>query len=517
MNQQEEQEFISRLQKYKPANPSSNFKVALRERLHSTIASNEQSNQSSIKQLTFFTSMNKYILPIAIVAIVAASTGYWYSQNAGTNRALISLNSDNKLLPGKYSVTEVEQNSFGDLDKVSVIPGENQKRNQSGGGNGGTANGMGGGYAGISMSENSKMAAPMSDTSIVPPYGDAFRFVYEGDKLGDLTNMQPVMKRLKPQQDETLVSRIVQMFSFGLVDMSKFGSARIQNFSFLEDKEYGMGINVDLNYGSVNIYQNYEKWPQVEYRCDESYCGSYPKIKKEDVPTDAEAIAIADQFIKEYQVSLEGYGQPKVYDYGNNWRILYEQATDKSTFAFPESVNIVYPLTLEGKEVLDEGGNPTGIYITIDIRSRKVSNLYGLETKQFERSNYIGVTDKSRLMKVAERGGYHNAIYDGASRVVNLHLDTPTVEMVKIWYTTDYTKPGQDLYVPALVFPIKDWEKNNYWRKNVIVPLVQDILDNENPGGQPIPLTSPVADPVANVKGAATEPAVVQSVTVSSN
>jgi hypothetical protein len=497
MNQQEEQDFIARLQKFKPSLPSNNFKVAFREQLRDTIISKQQTNQSSIKQLTFFTSMNKYVLPIAILAIVVAGTGYWYAQNAGTNQPLISLDSGNKLLPGKYSVTEVAQNSFGDLDKVSVISGENQKRTQSGGGSGGSA---GNNPVSAGVAATDKMIAP-SDPSIMPPYGDTFRFVYEGEKLGELANMQPVMKRLKPQQDETLVSRIVQMFSFGLVDMSKFNNARIQNFSFMEDKEYGMGINVDLNYGSVSIYQNYEKWPQVEYRCDATYCGSYPRIKAEDIPTDEQALAIADQFIKDYQVSLEGYGQPKVYDYGTNWRILYERSSvDKSTFAFPETINVVYPLTLEGKEVLDEGGNPTGIYVTIDIRSRKVNNLYGLETKQFEKSNYIGVNDTDRLMKVAERGGYNNGLYDGGSnRVTNLHLDTPTVEMVKIWYTTDYTKPGQDLYVPALVFPIKDWEKNNYWRKNVIVPLVKDILDNEN-RSQPIPLGA-AAEPAANVKG----------------
>lgn len=495
MNQQEEQAYISRLQKYKQSQPRSSFTATLRERLHARIGIQSQDN-SLIKQLTFFSVMKKYILPIALVAVVAAGTGYWYSQNAATNQPLISLNSDNKLLPGKYSITEVEQNSFGDLDKVSIISGETQKRNQSGGGNAVTANSampVGG--------DAMKMMAP-SDTSSILPYGDSYRFVYEGETLKDLPSMQPVMKRLKPEQDASVVSRIVQMFSFGLMDMSKSNNARIQAFSVMEDKEYGMGVNVDLNYGSVNLYQNYDKWPRVDYRCDEKSCGSYPPITKDQVPSDEDAIAIASQFVSDYQISLEGYGQPRVYDYSTNWRILYERATpaDQSRFIFPETINIVYPLTLEGKEVLDEGGNLVGIYVTIDIRSRKVNSLYGLETKQYEKSNYIGVNDVSRIMRVAERGGYHNGLYDAAGKVTNLHLDTPTVEMVKVWYSKDPNQPGQDLYVPALVFPIKDWEKNNYWRKNVIVPLVQDILDNENPSPQPIPLSAQT-EPAANVKG----------------
>jgi hypothetical protein len=505
MNPQEEQEFISRLQKYKHSQPSQNFKVATREKLHQTIASRQQSGDARlIKPLTFFTLMKKFILPIAVLAVVALGTTYWYTNNAGTNKALITLNSDNKLLPGKYSVTEVDQNSFGDLDKVSIIQGENQKRTQSGGGNAGTATGMGGGYAGVSMAESPKMAAPQGDTSIYPPYGDTYRFVYEGDKIQDLASMQGVLKRLKPQQDQDLVSRIIQMFSFGLTDMSRFTNPRIQNFSFIEDKEYGMGLNVDLNYGSVNIYQNYEKWPQQEYKCDGSYCGTFPRIKESDVPTDDQAIAIAKQFINDYKISLEGYGNAMVYDYATNWRVLYAaEGTDKANFIFPDTVNVVFPLVLDGKEVMDESGNPTGIYITIDVRSKRVSSLYGLETKQYEKSDYVGEKDLSRIMKIAERGGYHGSVYDNAARVVNLHLDTPTVEMVKIWYTTDYTKPGQDLYVPALVFPIKDWQKNNYWRKNIIVPLVKDILDNENPSG-PIPMNTE-GTPAANVKGAVVE------------
>ncbi|HMQ02282.1 MAG TPA: hypothetical protein PKD79_04450, partial [Candidatus Doudnabacteria bacterium] len=355
-----------------------------------------------------------------------------------------------------------------------------------------------------------------SDASILP-YPEGYRFVYEGAEISELAEVHNVLKRQKPVQTESVVSRIIRIFSFGLIDLTRFNNTRIQNFAFIEDKEYGLGVNVDLNYGNVNIYQNWEKWPQLGYGCegllDEQvfmelerrgqaengsyeYCGVLPRISEGDIPSDDEAIAIARQFVSDYGVSMEGYGEPRVYEY-YPWRIAYEQATNKTSFYFPENVQVLFPLVLEGQSVYDEGGHPTGMTVNIDVRTRLVNGMYGLETKQFQRSEYKGETDANRLLQIAERGGYRNGFWDGGSNIATLRLDTPTIEMVRIWYSVDPMNQGEELLVPSLVFPIKNATENNYWRKTIIVPLVRDLLDNENQGWGPImPMPAPDPRPV---------------------
>lgn len=460
------------------------FRMRLRHQLQQRMAEPQVlTSNSSINLIS--TIMQKFMVPALVAVVILVAGGVWYTNQS--NPGLINLGGSNQLLSGEYKVDEVSANSFGDLSKVAIV---NSERNQSGGGN--AAMGMGGDTA---VAESDKMIAPGSggggDASILP-YPSGFDFNYEGEVITGLNDAQLVMKRVKPVQNESLVSRIISFFSFGLVDLTKFTNARIQNFAFVEDKEYGLGVNVDLTYGSVSLYQNWEKWPQPQYTCDNNYCGAIPRLTEKDLPSDEEAIAIAEQFVNDYGISREGYGTPIVYEQ-MPWRIAYEQAPDKSRFYFPEAVSVLYPLVLDGSTVYDEGGNPSGMYVGIDVRTRKVNNVYGLDSKQFQRSQYTGETDTKRILEVAERGGYRNWGWDnGEGRNVTLDLDTPTIQLVRMWYSPEPNKAGEELYVPSLVFPIKNATENNYWRKNVVVPLVKDLLDNENQGGGPVmPLERP--------------------------
>ncbi len=438
------------------------------------------SADTNIKQpLTFFRIMNKVIIPLVAVAVIASGTGYWFASK--NDPALLGVEG-NELLSGKYAVTEVDENSFGDLNKVSIIADPTRNSNNS--------------------SAESTTAAAQGDKAMPTEpgmgYGGggyypnpdvvSYKFKYVGDKLTTLPDTESVLKRSKPVQPPTLIARLIRMFSFGLVDLGRFENPRMQSVSFIEDREYGLSATIDLNYGTINMYQNWEKWPQPQYGCYGYSCGSIPRLLPADVPTDEELIKIADQFMADYQISREGLGKPIVYDY-SNWRILYDQAEDKDSIYIPEQLNVIYPLILEEKDVYDESGMPSGINITIDIRSKRVSNMYGLETKQYQKSEYKSETNTDRLLEIANRGGYRNYVYEYPGKVVTLELGTPTISMVKMWYSQNMTGPGEELYIPAYVFPIKNGTQNNYWRKNVIVPLVRDILDNENPQyPQPVPL-----------------------------
>ncbi len=442
-------------------------------------------NSKNFKQpLTFFGFMNKLIIPLVAVAVLASGTGYWFASK--NDPALLGVG-DSQLLSGKYAVTEVDENSFGELNKINII---NEGGRGAGGGTNALAQADTAQTPNQSAAENEKLIAPGETYPCEGDCGGAisYKFKYVGKSLETPADTQAVLKRSKPEQPASLISRLIRMFSFGLIDLSKFQNARMQSVSFMEDAKYGLNANIDLNVGTINMYQNWEKWPQYPYGCFGYSCGNTPRLEPKDIPSDDELIGISKQFMTDYKISGEGYSEPYIQDY-SNWRILYEQAEDKSSVYLPEQVNVIYPLILEGQIVYDESGAKSGLNITIDIRSKRVSGLYGLDTKQFQKSNYKGETDTKRILDIAERGGYRNYSYEYPGKVVTLELGTPKIEMVRMWYTQNYNQQGEELYLPALIFPITNADKTNYWRKNVIVPLVRDILDNENPQyPQPMPM-----------------------------
>ena len=502
-----DQETLLKLQKLKPSTKADpKFASMLRQELSDHAQAVSPLLETPSKQpLRIFNYMNKLIMPLIAVAVIASGAGYWYATNDGNS--LIGIESANQLLSDKYEVAELDENSFGDLNKVKIVAN----------GRGSSLNGSGGGNNNSAMAESDKMAAPGygggGDSSIMPVPDVYTKFEYTGEKITNLPKEQGVLKRLKPEQSSGVVAKIIRIFSFGLINLDKMENTKVQNVAFIEDKEYGLGVNVDLNYGSINMYQNWEKWPQPQYNCYGYQCGPEPRLKPSDIPSDEDAIKIADQFIADYSISKEGYGSGQVLDY-SNWRILYEQAPDKDSVYLPEMIQVLYPLRLGGQAVYDEGGSPSGMSVQIDVRTKKASGLYGLETKQFEKSSYLGETDVDRIMEIALRGGYRNyPYYDGVNQT--LQLGTPKVQLVRMWYTQDINKQGEELYVPALVFPITTKTEPGYWRKNVIVPLVKDILDNENIYGNPTPMPVDSNIPSDNPNPpVGTEPAIVEETVV---
>ncbi len=508
---------VERLMAAKPNVPiNDRFKLQLRAEIQERASKTLLKSSKSITNI-FSSFMNKMLASALIVMIALAAGGFWYIQNR-TSEPLFQtpqVKEANQLLSGKYGVTGVAEESFGDLNKVSIV-----NTNKSGIATLGTEGGKSSAKSSnqsipstptlntFGSSQMSEM--PLSDSSkmIAPgepyPAPNQYTFKYEGKELPLFGANPAVLKRAQPKQNPSIVDRIVSMLSFGLIDLGKFRDMKIQNFSFVEDREFGYGVNVDMVQGSVSLYQNWENWPLLDKMCVNNNCGPESRITEKDIPVNEVVFAATNAFLSEYGISKEAYASPKVLD--SNWRIQYENipAAERLNFYFPEQVQVVYPLILEGHEVLDESGNPSGLTATYDIRSRKVTGINDLTTKQFEKSQYKGVTDEKKIIEVAEKGGFRNYTYLDSSpnvKTTTLQLETPTVQLVKLWYydnaKSNYTG-GSELYVPALVFPIKNWQKQGYWRSNVIVPLVKDILDSDNQE-QPIPVDLPVT-----IQGSAT-------------
>jgi len=64
-----------------------------------------------------------------------------------------------------------------------------------------------------------------------------------------------------------------RQLNFGLVNLGSFAGARLQNFSIVQDQDFGYMVDVNLSDGLININQNWERWhyPQCyDEKCSES-------------------------------------------------------------------------------------------------------------------------------------------------------------------------------------------------------------------------------------------------------
>ncbi len=473
------------------------FIASLREDLAARAQAFENTDSNKFTINFFSTTMNKILTSALIVMVVLAGGGVWYIQQ--TDKPLFKTKLGNsvaeQVLSGKYSVNEAAAESFGDLSKFSIITSEQANNLKPVTQTSSQDSGFGGGVAVAKTTELSTAGSGVTDEKMIAPgepYPESkqYNFKYDGGSLPKIENEIGVLKRIKPVQPAGIVSKVISFLSFGLIDLTKLTNPTMSYITFAEDKEFGYETGVDLVQGTVYIGKNWTKWPQDMYNCSEVACVNPQNLKPSDIPKDEELIAVTEQFLAEYGISKEGYGSPVV---NNQWRIQYDNVSsaERATFWVPDQAQIIYPLILSGQEVVDESGNQYGLNVNVDVRTKKVFSIYELTSKQFERSNYKSVTDEKRILKVAENGGFRNAMFlEPNVKTVQLKLGTPTIQMVKMWYSNgnNYNNSAE-LFVPSLVFPIKNWKENNYWRPNVIVPLVSDILDSDDGGGiTPMPM-----------------------------
>lgn len=207
-------------------------------------------------------------------------------------------------------------------------------------------------------------------------------------------------------------------------------------------------------------------------------------MKMENMPSDAEIIAIANKFLEDYGINLSAYGQPTINAY---WRTEFERATDKSTVWIPEDVQVVFPTVIDGQQVYDGSGYASGVSVNVNVKFNKVSGFYSLRSDNFESSAYDLETDKDRIIKAVERGGQYPIYYAGFAengQVANdseqvVELGTPEKVLMNYWKYDEKNGQSYELFVPALKFPVTKVPENAMYfnQQAIVVPLVKDILD----------------------------------------
>jgi hypothetical protein len=419
--------------------------------------------------------------------------------------------------PGKVAVNKIKKASneimiakkgdgaFGDLSGIGA-GGANtiSARPMAGGGEGLGAGAPSLATRDMAVEESASNAYGITEKMIMPPM-TRYEYVYKGDEIPAVEGSLEVYKRIKSQGLQNDLARNVAELNFGILDLSKFTNTNVTNISMVEDREFGYSLYFNLLDNNLSISTNWEKWPRPDKDCRDQACFDQFRLSINDVPADEELIAIADSFVKDYNIDLKNFGKGQVVD---NWRKTYEETEDKNTAWIPEVISVVYPLVLNGEEVYDESGNKTGVSVEVNIRYKKASGLYNVMGQTFESSNYEAETNVDVIKKVAENGGrfhpyYYNA-EDKNAETATIELGTPKLALVQYWQYDEANAVGYEIFVPSYIFPVISKPKDIYfYQQTVVVPLIKDLLKGIegvdgaiDPTPRPLPVENPGAGEV---------------------
>jgi len=461
------------------------FVKKLKQELMAEVNSQTQSTSSNAWQVFNFNFMKKPVFAgvgiIVIVIAIMAGSYYMTKKNIGSVYDTIK-------------IAQLENNAFGSLqsDQPQEL-GIDMLGKGIGAGNGG---------GGLALSEAS------ASVGMIAPEWINYSYVYKGEDLEIAATEMEVLKRTKDKASGQEFTKYISKINLGSVDLGKFQNTEITNLQINENREFGYSLYLDFRNNNMSINTNWEKWPNISTKCQglereaSQKCYDENRLKIGDVPADETIIAIADKFLKDYEIDMSMYGTPEVLDY---WRNNYDLAEDKTLAYIPESMLVIYPLIINDQIIYDESGNTTGLNVEVNIRNNKAGGLSGLTSQNYVSSNYAIENDSQEIIKIAENGGLRRMFnYPEASKTVEVELGTPTLGLIKYYQPNIDKGETAELLVPAYIFPIMNApEGGTYtYTKNIVVPLVKEIIaerisgDDNSINPRPMPLIEPARKPM---------------------
>jgi hypothetical protein len=329
-----------------------------------------------------------------------------------------------------------------------------------------------------------------SGMAIMPPIElTNYRYIYDGEAIVIDEGNVNVLKRTKGENSASSVAKMIKGVNLGLINLSALGSSKVESITLYQDKDRGYSVYLGFYEGMVSIYKNWRTWE------NQSRCLSISSTRCEvpapnpltlnDVPSDEALIKIADDFIDEFGINTKIYSKPEV---NKTWRTYVGQIEDGG-ISVPEEIQVIYPLIIDGQKAYESYGEVSGLTVSIDIRNKQVASIYNLSTQNYDRSSYK-VASVSDILGLTERGGMNNYYYsDQTTKTQDIKLGNPEKVYVKYWKYDNITGISDELLVPALNFPVKDFPQNADYnlKRNVIVPLAEELV-NQTQSDYPVPL-----------------------------
>ncbi len=465
------------------AKPDTRFSSAFKQRLLKDIRLQIPSKFVSSSP---FLSMNKFLYAFggAAVASLVLFITVIHPVVPGLpgGPALPSLRDDDSAMAPANALSD---EAFGNL----VADDSGSPRPQSGGG--GPAIGLGGG--GMPPMMDTTSIAP--DSKMIAPYPDSYTAVeysYEGTiDLGDQTSVT-VLRRI-PANGSSNANLLGGTFVSDVLDVSTLGALNVINVTLSESGPEPLNVYTDFVDGSLSINRQTDYSLRPDANCKDDVCFQQHRLKESDMLADEKAIEIASAFLRKLGVNAALYGEPSLlYD----WRTQRAMMPVSSDFYYPESIEVSFPYLLSGTPVYDEWGNPVGVNVTVDVRLRTATGVYGLRTMQMESSEYAAVTDPAVLKEAIAEGGNNMWIPEDATRI-QATLSDPKQVFLRYYKYDQEKQLSYELYVPALAFPVKAMPEGSYeQRKAVVVPLAAELLQTgDDRMIKPMPMDVPTAPP----------------------
>ncbi len=407
------------------------------------------------KQVKFkINYMSKFIYAgIGMIVMALILVPYYNNKNNNINFHNLVKNSG-------INIENVEEKAFGSLASISNYnvgslensDGENREIGVTG--------------MGSAQINSSDEQVEGRDRIMPMPTPVVYEYKYVGDDFEIKKDKTVVFKRIK--DSNVLANNLISLdnLDIGKIDYAKFSNLQINSISLYEDKDSGYRVSIDNGEKKVSIYKNWETWSQEN--------SLNKRLKIADVPSDENIITVANTFIENYNLDMSPYGEAIV---DKAWLEDYQRAENKEKAYIPYTMTVIYPLIMDGKEVYNEYRNKYGLSVQVDFRNNKVSSVNEIVEHDYQSSDYEVVQDEDRIIDIVERGGYRNYNYRREGENVEkkiVELGSPSLEMVRVWKNSPNV--SEELYVEAYIFPVLNSDDNNFYRDYLIVPIVEDLV-----------------------------------------
>lgn len=339
--------------------------------------------------------------------------------------------------------------------------------------------GVGGGYGG--GSDTTKRSS-----LIYPVPQPAYTFKYTGDPISLTDKTVEVLRRVKGASLAPAFNSVIKQLNVSGINLSSFGASKIQNLVLAGSEPDGYTITIDFFEGFIGISKT-TPFPGPRCMAPEKCLYNQPPAINQK-PDDTKLINAANKFLEGHGINTSAYGEPIIQD---DQRVIYKQTMEgqrdisySPDYYIPDAVTVLYPLILNGQTVYEQGGMfPMSLQVQVSVYDLTITSVWNMTIQQYESSKYEAETDSAKIIAAAENWGWGGYVIMAESvrpvQVTQASLGTPSRGYLRMW---NYNNGANDeLYVPALVFPVMKAPIGSYLPKYIVVPLAKDLITQQYP------------------------------------